>query len=295
MKNKIAILSMDNLAGFFSYDDLLIEPFAQQGIDVETVSWRAPDCDWNQYDAVIVRSTWDYQDDCEAFLKVLQDIENSSAQLFNSLAVSRWNISKTYLQELEQRHVPVVPTLWGEGFSDDLLHCAQMQWPGQELIIKPVISANADDTFRLTADAIDPQTRTQLHECFREGRALMLQPFLHSIVEHGEYSLFYFAGEFSHAIKKCPAAGDFRVQEEHGGNFSLATPTAEIKQVAEQALRCVDEVLLYARIDVALLESQRPAIIEMELIEPSLYFGVDEASPERFVDAYLKLLEPMPS
>lgn len=291
MKNKVCILSMDNLDGFFSYDDLLKEPFKQHGIDVETVSWRNSQSDWNEYDAVIVRSTWDYQDDCEQFLNVLEKIESSSATLMNSLRVIKWNISKTYLKELEDKQVPTVPTLWGKSFNTNTLKSAQVKWPNQQLIIKPTVSANADDTFRLSKDSSTDALIESLTEHFPAGREFMLQPFLNSIVEHGEYSLFYFGGVFSHAIKKCPANGDFRVQEEHGGEFFQVNPDSAIKEVAERALGCVDETLLYARIDVALLNDNTPAIIEMELIEPSLYFGVDEASAERFVKAYLSMID----
>lgn len=290
MKNKVCILSMDNLNDFFSYDDLLVEPFKKNGISVDTVSWRDRNCDWNQYDAVIVRSTWDYQDDCEQFLEVLSNIESSSARLMNSLSVIKWNISKVYLKELEQQQIPVVPTLWGETFDASILAKAQSIWPEQQLIIKPAISANADDTFRLAADTPVATSVQQLSNYFPAGRQFMLQPFLRSIVEDGEYSLFYFGGSFSHAIKKCPANGDFRVQEEHGGDFFQVVPPDSVKHVAELALNSVNEPMLYARVDVAMLNDQTPAIIEMELIEPSLYFGVDEASTERFVNAYLDMI-----
>ncbi|WP_417691102.1 ATP-grasp domain-containing protein [Pseudidiomarina sp.] len=289
MNNRVAILSMDSLEGFFSYDHLLEQPFREHGIQVEMVSWRDAQCDWNRYDAVIIRTTWDYQDDCDAFLRVLQTIEASSARLMNSLAVTQWNISKTYLRELEERGVPVVPTLWASHLNANALAEARSQWPNRDLIVKPAVSANADDTFPIPTSESSGALLQRIGARFPEGRDVMLQPFLDSIVENGEYSLFYFGGEYSHAIKKCPKNGDFRVQEEHGGTFALATPSTAIKAVAEQALACVNEELLYARIDVAMLDDQTPAIIEMELIEPSLYFGVDAASPKRFVQAYLKL------
>lgn len=291
MNNRIAILSMDSLDGFFSYDHLLEQPFREQGIQVETVSWRDDQCDWNRYDAVIIRTTWDYQDDCDAFLRVLQTIEASSARLMNSLAVTQWNISKTYLKELEATGVPVVPTRWANHFNVDAITNARSQWPNRELIVKPAVSANADDTFRIPLSETSEALLARIGSLFPAGREVMLQPFLPSIVENGEYSLFYFGGTYSHAIKKRPKNGDFRVQEEHGGTFALATPTAAVKEVAEQALNCVNEDLLYARIDVAMLDDQTPAIIEMELIEPSLYFGVDAESPKRFVQAYLELIK----
>ncbi|MBY6062910.1 ATP-grasp domain-containing protein [Pseudidiomarina sediminum] len=290
MKQQVAILTMDSLEGFFAYDDLLIAPFQAHGIDVSMVSWRDTTHDWNRYDAVIIRSPWDYQDDCEQFLEVLATIEASTARLFNSRAIVAWNADKRYLRDLEQQNVQLIPTLWGCGnVASDLVQ-AQQRWPQQELIIKPCVSANADDTFRLPATTIAAKQLSELAQCFGAHRHYMVQPFVRSIVEHGEYSLFYFADQFSHCIQKCPAAGDFRVQEEHGGRFFATQPPAAVEALASKALAAVQETLLYARIDIALLDDGTPALMEMELIEPSLYFGVDDQSPERFVQAYLSLI-----
>lgn len=290
MKQQVAILTMDSLEGFFAYDDLLIAPFQARGIDVSMVSWRDTAQDWNRYDAVIIRSPWDYQDDCDLFLEVLANIEASDARLFNSRDIVQWNADKRYLLDLEDQGVQLIPTLWGCGeVASDLVQ-AQQRWPQQELIIKPCVSANADDTFRLPASSVATQQLSDLAQCFGTQRHYMIQPFVRSIVEHGEYSLFYFADQFSHCIQKCPADGDFRVQEEHGGRFFATQPPAAVATLARQALAAVQETLLYARIDIALLDDGTPALMEMELIEPSLYFGVDEQSPERFVKAYLSLM-----
>lgn len=113
----------------------------------------------------------------------------------------------------------------------------------------------------------------------------MVQPFLNSIQITGEYSLFYFGGRYSHTILKQPKTGDFRVQEEHGGIIRATTPSEPMVHIATQALNAVGETLLYARVDIMLLDDGSPAVSELELIEPSLYFSYDSESPQRFATA----------
>ena len=100
--------------GFVIDDELAYPPLAALGWRVEAISWRTPSCDWRAYDAVVIRSTWDYIADPDAFLAVLAEIERAGTPLFNALDLVRWNIRKTYLRDLAQRGVPVVPTIWRE-------------------------------------------------------------------------------------------------------------------------------------------------------------------------------------
>lgn len=283
---KVAFLTTDNLEEFFVYDELLIPVFAERGINVETVSWRQPQ-DWNRFDVVVVRSTWDYQQYPEAFLTCLREIDASSARLENPLPLMEWNIHKTYLKDLAQQGVPIVPTVWSSGFEQDKVAEQFERFCVDELIVKPVLSANADDTFRLSKQSLVEQSRS-LTECF-ENRDLMIQPFLKSVVEEGEYSLFYFAGTFSHAILKRPKKGDFRVQEEHGGQLAVYKPTKEVEAVSLKALSAMPTDYLYARVDVIRTE-QGWAVMELELIEPSLYFNLDETSISTFVDAFIRYI-----
>ena len=161
-----------------------------------------------------------------------------------------------------------------------------------ELIIKPLISANSDNTFRLTPTALADQT-DDLNMIFK-STPCVIQPFLSSVVDEGEYSLFYFNGQYSHTIKKVPKQGDFRVQEEHGGQLHTVQPDAALLDTAEHVLNQLPELSLYARIDLLRSTSTTPhtwQLMEVELIEPSLYFNMDEDSPERFVQATLDYLQ----
>ena len=277
-----AFLTTDTLDAFVAYDHLAVAPLARLGWTVEMVPWRA-EADWDAYDVVVVRSPWDYQDDPDAFLDVLGAIDTSAARLENPLAVMRWNLRKTYLRDLEAAGVPIVPTRWAEGLTSDALAAAFDAWGTAEVVAKPVVSANADGTFRLGPDA---ETWNAAVSALAD-RACMIQPFVPSVVGEGEWSVFAFGGAVSHAILKTPAAGDFRVQEEHGGVIRGVEPGADLLALTEAALAAVPHPtpLLYARVDAVGLTDGTLAIIELELIEPSLYFPFADGSAERFAAA----------
>ncbi len=280
---KIAFLSTDNLEGFFVYDELLLIPFAQAGWQVDTISWHRRDVNWNDYEAVIVRSTWDYQQHPEAFLSALKEIERSSARLENPLSLQHWNLHKTYLKDMQAQGLSVVPTLWLTGFEQSRIEAQFAQWETDYLIIKPTLSANADDTFKLSASQLKVKSDALIS--LFENRGLMVQPFLDVITTEGEYSLFYFDSMYSHAILKRPATGDFRVQEEHGGALATVQPSPDMLKTAEQALNAMPDSSLYARVDLIRFNNEW-AVMELELIEPSLYFTLDAQSPQRFVEAF---------
>ncbi len=214
MSRKVAFLTMENPAGFSISDHLVCAPLAQLNWEVVEIPWSRQDVRWDDYAAVVIRSPWDYQQHCDKFLQVLQAIDQSAAVLLNGLDVVRWNISKTYLRQLEQRGVLIVPTLWCDPLTDQGLAQAFEELSVDEVVVKPVIGANADDTFRLVR-TLSPEARSRVLSKFRSRMALV-QPFLPSIVEAGEYSLFYFGGQYSHAVLKTPAKGDFRVQKNMG-------------------------------------------------------------------------------
>jgi glutathione synthase/RimK-type ligase-like ATP-grasp enzyme len=218
---------------------------------------------------------------------VLLRIDQSRARLENPLDVVRWNLKKTYLRDLHERGVPIVPTRWLPGLDDETLAALHDELGVEEIVVKPVVGANADDTFRLRAAA--PRVETQAARNAFRGRELMVQPFVDAVVEVGEYSLFYFGDEYSHCVLKTPRAGDFRVQEEHGGLIRTVTPDTDLVEAGAKTLAAVGQTLLYARVDLVRLPDGRPALMELELIEPSLYFAFDPASPRRFSEALDRL------
>jgi glutathione synthase/RimK-type ligase-like ATP-grasp enzyme len=288
-----AILTMNTLEDFEVYDDLLEKPLLALGWKMHMVSWRDETVDWNDYAAVIIRSPWDYQDDATAFLQVLNQIEQSSAHLENSLKAVQWNIDKKYLRELASNKVNIVKTLWRENLSEQQVTDYFTELNVEQLVIKPRISANADNTFWLTIENF--QTfMPQLEQAFSADEFLV-QPFMESVINEGEYSLFYFNGQYSHAILKTPKDSDFRVQEEHGGRLASIAPEATLIEHAEITLKAIETQIgmpLYARVDFVRCEAGF-ALMEAELIEPSLYFNMDEQSATRFAQAFVARMQSL--
>ncbi len=330
-----AFLSTDDLDGFFTYDRLTIPCFEELGWAVEEVPWRAEargTVDWSRFAVVVIRTPWDYQSDPAAFMAVLERID-AATRLENSLALCRWNLEKTYLRDLEQRGVEIVPTLWRPPGAPldpsvfaalDALDALDGRGPVAEIVVKPVLSANADRTHRLGRGDL-PRSGQRPGQGFGQGfgqgseqgsgqslgqglgqdsgqssgaawaaaaadlagRAAMIQPFLPAIVTEGEYSVFVFDGVPSHAVLKTPGPGDFRVQEEHGGQIRTVTPEPALVAAGESVLAALEETPLYARADFV-RHRGRFLLMELELIEPSLYFPYDPASPRRFAEATVR-------
>jgi glutathione synthase/RimK-type ligase-like ATP-grasp enzyme len=279
-----AFLTMDSLEGFFCSDHLTYEPLAKLGWKIDEVSWTRAEVRWDDFDLVVIRSPWDYSNHPQAFMSVLEQIDRSDAHLANPLDIVRWNLDKSYLKQLEAQDICIVPTLWLKSLDQLGLDTAFEHFATAEVVVKPTIGAGAADTFRL-ARAATPSTTQMSALRALHSRPVMVQPFIQAIVELGEYSLFYFNGEFSHSILKLPKAGDFRVQEEHGGLIRSCPAPASLLEAGQRVLNAIATQLLYARVDFVYLAPDTPAVIELELIEPSLYFAYDERSPNRFAHA----------
>ncbi|MDX1672333.1 MAG: hypothetical protein R3211_08320 [Balneolaceae bacterium] len=284
---------MKNLDGFFTYDHLLHEPLKNRGWKAIPVPWRSSDVNWNQFEAVIIRSPWDYQDDPGRFLDLLRTIDRSTAHLENDLKLVLWNIKKSYLFELEKRGIPIVPTFRGDNFRSAVPDKFFEQFNTEEIVIKPVVGANADDTYRLNRNTLH-SFLPELKKKFRH-REFIVQPFMDRIISEGEYSLFYFDKKYSHAILKTPKEHDFRVQEEHGGILQNAEATGEMLDIGERMLETLSPTPLYSRIDLVRDSDGSFALMEVELIEPSLYFNMDPDAAELFADLFDRRMKKLKS
>jgi glutathione synthase/RimK-type ligase-like ATP-grasp enzyme len=281
---RCAFLTLDDSAGFVIDDELAYPPLAALGWHVEPIFWRSRSCDWRAYDAVVIRSTWDYVADPDAFLAALAEIERPGTPLFNALDLVRRNLRKTYLRDLAERGVPVVPTIWRERLAPGELPALVEEVGSDEVVIKPVIGLNAHGVFRVNArSACEPSAELSAYYAERE---FMAQPFLSHVIDEGEFSLVYFNGKLSHTILKTPKPHDFRVQEEHGGVIRAVQAERGLREAGDVALRALDSVPLYARADLVRANHGGGFwLMELELIEPSLYLRMDAGAPERFAQA----------
>jgi len=274
---------MDDLGSYVADDDLAIEPLSRFGVAVETVSWRQKECDWADFELVVIRTPWDYQSAPGEFLAVLETIE-SRTRLENPLDIVRWNLDKRYLREMESRGTRIVPTIWEAKYIAAEFDGWMSGFGVDEIIIKPRVSATAEHTYRLNSyDA-------SLESIFAT-REFLVQPFIPNIVTEGEYSLFFFNGEYSHAINKSPKHNDFRVQEEHGGIITEIQPDESLMAAGRETAATIGRDLLYARVDFVRDDDGNFCLMELELIEPALYLRMNAGAPERFARAIKKLIQ----
>lgn len=266
-------------------DTHLLEPFARHDIAVDIVCWDDSHVDWSRYAAVIVRSTWDYHRQIDAFRAWIAHLEACDVPLFNPPHLLRWNLDKTYLRVLQDRGVSLLPMVFvDEGESVDVAATLHAQgW--QEAVIKPVISAGGDDTWRITAeDAALSQAR---FDALAQSRGMMIQVFAPQIAQ-GEWSLVFIGGDYSHAVLKRPAQDEMFVHEERGGTTHAATPPPDFITQAEALVREVQHLTerqpLYARVDGVVIDGAF-VLMELECVEPELFFQYVPPAAERFVAA----------
>lgn len=281
---RCAYLTMQDTTGWSIDADLGFPPLQALGWRVEAIAWRSEEPDWNGFDAVYIGVPWDYPQEPQRFMAVLEAIDSSSAILVNDLALVRWSMAKTYLRDLESRGAAIVPSLWYDDMDLDLIDAAFRIHGSDRLIVKPVVSTNATDTYLLTR-ARAHELGTELERVFRQ-RPFVVQPFISNIQRDGEFSLFYFNREFSHAIRKLPKQGDFRVQEEHGADIVAVTADESLLAAGQRVIDMVAPAPAYARADFVRGENGQFLLMELELIEPSMYLRMDAKAPQRFADAF---------
>lgn len=247
------------------------------------VDWTDPG-DLSGFDLVTPLLAWGYPRDAAAWFGLLDRMEAENVAVSNPVSVLRWNSDKSYLAELDAAGIAAVPTRMSYSLNEAALCDARKAFECDTLVIKPPISGGADGTFRLAMDdALPPSVA---------GKRMMIQPFLPSIAAEGEYSLFYFGGNFGHSIVKRPAAGDFRVQEQFGGREEAVEASVAAKALAESALAATANItrtgtLAYARVDMLRDGDGRFRLMELELIEPSLFLRFAPDNGAAFAKALL--------
>lgn len=281
---RCAYLVMDDPGDYVTDYHLSLEAMAELNWQVACVSWRDPTHDWDQYDAVYICTPWDYPDNPALFLETLEAIEASKARLINPISLVRWSLNKTYLRDLAQRGGSVIPSLWFDEFDPDHVDACFGHFSADRIVIKPQVGTNAQHQFVL-ARPIPDEVMSKLQHVYQE-RPFFVQPFIRNIQSDGEYSLFFLGGQFSHATQRIPEQGDFRSQEEHGAEVRTIEASSEQIDAAERLLALVQPQPTYVRIDMVRDDDGGYLLMELELIEPSLYLRTDEGSSRRFAHAF---------
>lgn len=282
---RIAFVTCADAPAIHDNDDLAATVLRGRGMTVEPAVWTDAAVDWRQFAVVVIRATWDYHLNQGRYADWLRRCAADGVNLWNPAAAVLANLDKRYLETLASAGVAIVPFEYVERQQAPSLRELLERRRWTRAVVKPAVSASAFGTWR-TSLAESARHQARFAEEVR-ARALMVQPFADEIVRAGEWSLVFFDGEFSHAVLKRPAFGDFRVQEELGGRAMLQEPPAALIADARRVVSAVNGPLLYARID-GIDRDGRFVLMELEINEPFLYIGAASGAAERFAEGVVR-------
>jgi glutathione synthase/RimK-type ligase-like ATP-grasp enzyme len=267
-------------------DQILADALTGRGVEVTPIPWTELD-PYAILDSppILLRSTWDYHRLPTLFRSWLLSLADSGRATWNPPAVASGNIDKIYLKALEAAGIAIPRTRWLESIDRESLSAALTDEGWDRAVLKPRIAATAYGTFLI--DHGTPLSDEDLHPARNSGA--LLQEVIPEVVERGEISMVFFGGVFSHAVVKRAKSGEFRVQKDFGGQVERTTPSAALSAFAGTVMTHVPADCLYARVDV--VETARgPLLMELELIEPELYFSIVPESAHRLADPLVRAL-----
>ena len=252
------------------------------GIDAVAVVWSDPAVDWSSFDLVVANGAWDNIHQPSEFLAWVDERELGGVPTVNSPATLRWNLDKRYLRDLEAAGVPVVPTTWVEPGPDPVFEIG-----GGEVVVKPSVSGGGHQTARYGPDTPE-QIRAHVRALLDAGRTIMVQPYQASVDTVGEVGLIFVGGAFSHAMHKDPmirrGVGPMQSLIDNQVVTPAKASPAQL-ELAHHAVAAAEQLLgptAYARVDTVLGEDGRPALLELELLDPVLFFDTDRTGADRF-------------
>lgn len=256
--------------------DALVVPYlAKQGVSVEAVPWDDRGIDWTIYDAVILRSTWDYHLRYKEFTFWLSRLKSENINIWNNVDTLIWNIDKSYLLELVEKGVDIIPTMIIDVLNDMIISQIQ-KW--DQIVIKPVHGGSAYNVKKFAASQKFLWI-SYINKLLCDGKVI-IQEFQNEIFQ-GEYSLIFFNKKYSHAVIKIPKMNEFRSQIDYGGVETSIKVSPVIISQAEQVLQSLKEPFLYARVD-GLIINDVFMLMELELAEPYLFLETDTDAPKKF-------------
>jgi glutathione synthase/RimK-type ligase-like ATP-grasp enzyme len=270
-------------------DEPLAAALRGRGVTVTPMPWTEIDRD-APVDAppVLLRSTWDYHRSPMAFGSWLSAVGDSRRTMWNKPSIARGNIDKRYLEHLEASGSAIPKTRWLDRADLATVRQTLADEKWDRAVLKPRIAATAYGTFLVTSES--ELSNRDLAPARASGA--LLQEFVPEIESRGEISVVYCDGVFSHAVSKRARAGDYRVQQDFGGSVKPMTPSPELLSFTDRVMSSATGSTLYARVDV--VESSRgPLLMELELIEPELYFLIVPAAAVTFARAIVRRLESL--
>lgn len=283
---RVALATMSELPALAEDDRCLVPALEQRGVSAIAAVWDDPAVQWPEFELTLIRSTWDYHRKAASFLQWAAHVAGTS-RLWNPLDVVRWNSHKSYLADLGRRGLPVLPS--ENGRPGETLASVLHRTGWSRAVVKPAVSADADGAFVVgEGDAAAFEARYQAAVA---GGAQLIQPFVDEIEIAGEHSLLYFDGAYSHSVRRPPG---LTIQGLRTSPATAWEPSALERSVADRAVAGIAPVPLYARVDLVPRRTGPPALMELELIEPSLYLAFHPEAVDRLADAIVRRLDTVP-
>lgn len=264
-------------------DQLLTEALQEKGFKVTRAYWDDESFDWDNTRYAMFRATWDYFHRFNEFHTWLKK-KSQQIQLINSYSIIQWNMNKKYLIELQQKGINIPPTLVIAPGTQATLSELVKQSGWDRVILKPAISGGARHTYLL--DAHTAVQHEEIYQHLIQNEAMLLQEFQNQISTRGEVSFMVFGGKYSHAVLKKAKAGDFRVQDDHGGTVHPYQASIEEQNFVERVIALCPELPVYARVDVMWDNANQLCLSELELIEPELWFRADQNAAAAMARAF---------
>ncbi|NCG20964.1 MAG: hypothetical protein GWP91_18295 [Rhodobacterales bacterium] len=285
----IALVSQFELPDWEVDDRPLHAALEARGITWSQPPWNDPNVDWSSFDIALIRTTWDYAADREAFVAWAERIQRQT-RLVHNAEIILWNTDKHYLADLEANGVAIAPTVWLEQGNTLSIGAIMADRGWQRGFLKPIFGQSARETLRFDATE-DGIQQAQAHVdrlCAHEG--LMLQPYLPAVETEGEFSAIFYDGKLAQIVQKIPVTGDYRVMDDFGATDQPATLDDAGLNACQRALEGVPAHfdLLYARVDLLKDLDENWVLTELELVEPSLFFRHAPHTAEQLVEALLK-------
>ena len=281
-QHRVALVTCEAYPQLYEDDLLLVPELEQRGIRAVPAIWSDATIDWASYDALVIRTPWDYFKRNEEFRAWLDARIASDVLMCNSGDILAWNYEKRYLQELEAAGIPVVPTICIEcGEEADVAARARARgW--DEVVVKPTISGGAYCTYRFPVDQA-ASYKKEIGDILAD-RGLLVQPFLPEIMRDGELSLLFFDDEYSHAMCKRAKPGEYRVQFQFGGTEEKIGVEPALIEQARACVLAAPSLPVYARVDGVVIDEEF-LLMELEVFEPLMFLGGDPEAPGRFARA----------
>lgn len=257
-------------------DRPLVDALVAREVEVATPAWTDPSVNWAGFDLVVVRTTWDYTQRRDQFVDWADHV-GQSTQLVNPPDVLRWNGHKSYLLELEDRGAPVIPTAWlGGGDTVELAELMRVrEW--SQVVLKPAVGSGGRGLVRVD-EGDDPAVGQRYLDVLAATGDAMVQPYIDAVRTSGEVSVIVAEGKATHAVRKRPSEGEYRVHEHRGGHNEVIDADSDTIALAEWIVESAGDDLALARVDLIEDEVGSVQLAELELIEPDLYLaGVDAA------------------